>query len=224
MKSLFAVTVAMLTLGGVASAQTTPAQTTAPAGTLGYAEFVGQSAWGNVTNQSYGAEGGVQVSANLEAFVEMGWTRDVASDATRHAAELIAGFLGETQGETTFTARESAAFFAGGVRYPLQLEGSPLGSLKPYVEGGAGWAHLTKKSTFSVAGTDVTSTLGDLGVQIGSDLAGTRNAGLMVLGAGVVWPVWRQVIVDFNYRYSKIFTSPDRVNLNRAGLGIGITF
>jgi opacity protein-like surface antigen len=223
MKSAFAVTVAMMALAGSASAQTASAQTTTPS-PLGYVEFQGQSAWGNVTTQSYGAAGGMQVTSTLQAFVEVGWTRDVASDATRQAAGLIAAFLSQTQGSTAYTAKESAGFAAGGIRFPLHLHGSSLGGLTPYVEAGAGWAHLTKKTTFSVGGGDVTSTLADLGVQLGADLAGSRNAGMMVLGGGAVWPVWRQVIFDFNYRYSKIFASPDRITLNRAGLGLGITF
>jgi opacity protein-like surface antigen len=210
-------TVILVAIGAAASAQT--ASTNGDA--IGYVEFLGQSAWGNVTSQAYGAEGGIRITPSLEAVVEAGWARDVSDDATRRAAEAIAGFLDETQGPTAYSVTRSATYVAGGVRFPLA---SRLKNLKPYLEGSGGWAHLTRELSFSIAGTDVTGTLGNLRVQIGSDLAGSDNAGLMTMGGGVVWSVWRQVAFDFNYRYSRVFTSPVRVNLNRAGLGIGITF
>ena len=45
----------------------------------GYVEGVIQSAFGNVTSQSYGAEVGFTVRPNLQVFGEVGRVRDVAT-------------------------------------------------------------------------------------------------------------------------------------------------
>jgi hypothetical protein len=39
----------------------------------------------------------------------------------------------------------------------------------------------------------------------------------------VAWPVWEKLVVDFQYRYGRVFTS-EGLNMNRAGVGIGVRF
>jgi opacity protein-like surface antigen len=36
--------------------------------------------------------------------------------------------------------------------------------------------------------------------------------------------VWRQMILDFQYRYSRIFAPDQGINVNRAGIGVGFKF
>ena len=74
MRSFVVLTAGMLTFGSVAHAQST-----VQGASVGYVEAVAQSAFGNVTSQSYGAEAGVTIFPNLQIFVEAGQTRNVAT-------------------------------------------------------------------------------------------------------------------------------------------------
>src|SRR5437763_12348406 len=89
MRSFVILIVGTLAFGGAAHAQSAPAR--------GYVEGVAQSAFGNVTSQSYGAEGGFAVAPGLWIFVEGGRTRNVATAAIGAAAQQIAAFLAESQ-------------------------------------------------------------------------------------------------------------------------------
>jgi opacity protein-like surface antigen len=87
-------------------------------------------------------------------------------------------------------------------------------------------AKVKQNATFTVGGTDVTSTLAQApyNVQLGSDLSGTFTKPMLVLGGGVVWPVWHQIHVDLQYRYGRIFADDGAINVSRAGIGIGVGF
>ena len=47
---------------------------------------------------------------------------------------------------------------------------------------------------------------------------------MLTLGGGVAWPLWQRVVVDFQYRYGRIFTEDQGTNVNRAGVGLGVRF
>ena len=113
-------------------------------------------------------------------------------------------------------------FGVAGVKYIVPM----VGKVQPYVMGGGGLAKVKQDVTFTVGGTDVTSTLAQApyNVQLGSDLSGTFTKPMLVLGGGVVWPAWQQIIVDFQYRYGRIFAEDGGINVSRAGIGIGVRF
>jgi opacity protein-like surface antigen len=218
-------TTAVLTwvaFSGVAQAQTGHAGTSAvPAGDTAYVEGVAQSAFGNVTSQSYGVEAGLTVWAPLQVYVEAGRTLDVAPASLGATAQLVAGVLAQEQsGAVGYSAKEPSTFATAGLRFPL-TSGTKV---QPYVLGGAGLARLTKNVNFTVAGTDVTSNLAQYGVVLGSDLSGTTNNLLTTLGAGVTYAVTPSLVIDFQYRYGHVFSPDQGLNLNRAGLGLGVRF
>ena len=229
MRSLFACFVGAAILGGVAHAQVQPSTTPAAAESgKGYVEGIAQSAFGNVTSQSYGAEAGWTLRPNLQVFGEFGWTRNVAPPATGDAAQQIATFLNATQtGGVSYTVKVPAEFGIAGVRYGFP--GNRPKGLLPYVAGGAGFARVKRDVHFIVAGSDITSVIdtgqdNQYGVSLGSDLAGSTNSAMIVIGAGVVWPAYQRLIVDIQYRYGRIFDKDEGINLNRVGAGIGVRF
>ena len=85
-------------------------------------------------------------------------------------------------------------------------------------------AQVKKDVSFSVNGTDVTATLPQLGVVLGTDLSGTETKPMVTFGGGVVWPAWQNLIVDFQYRFGRVFTEDEGLNVSRAGIGIGVRF
>jgi hypothetical protein len=205
-----------LAFGGLAHAQPSP-----PTPNRGYVEAVAQSAFGNVTSQSFGGEIGVTIMRQLQLFVEAGQVRDASPPELGVAAQAIAGFLSQTQGNAAFQVKEPVTFGLAGIRYGIPLASSKL---EPYVMGGVGIARVKKDVSFTVAGTDVTSSLLQLGVALGTDLSGSETKPMISAGVGVAWPAWQRVIVDFQYRYGRVFTSDQGLNINRAGVGLGVRF
>lgn len=206
-------------LGGVAQAQTAAPSMGEPG--RWYVEGVAQSAFGNVTSQSYGGEAGVTVLPQLQLFAEGGQTRNVAPSSLGASAQLIGGFLSETQTAVAYSAVEPLTFFAGGAKYLIPMASRKL---QPYVLGGGGVATVKRNVHFTIGGTDVTSNLQQYGVTLGSDLSGSSTDPLLVIGGGVAWPAWQHVVVDFQYRYGRVFASGSGINVNRVGVGVGLQF
>jgi opacity protein-like surface antigen len=124
----------------------------------------------------------------------------------------------------TRSVREPANFGAGGVKYVFPVTRSRM---EPYVMGGVGIAKLTKDVTFSVSGADVTSQLAALDVQLGSDLSGDFSKAMIVFGAGVDWPFWRQFVVGIQFRVNRIGAENDTAKattVGRVGAAVGIRF
>src|SRR5471030_943695 len=200
MRSIVAIAIGMLALSGVASAQTPASASNTD---HGYVEGVIQSAFGNVTSQSFGAELGVTVMPNVRVFVEAGMVRDAATASIGTAAQVIAGFLSQTQANVAFRVKEPVTFGVAGLKFVVPM----AGSVRPYVLGGGGVASVKQDVAFTVGGIDVTSSLASppYGVQLGSDLSGSFTKPMIVAGAGAMWPAWRQLVVDIQFRYGRIF-------------------
>jgi len=220
MRSVVALMIGMIALASAAGAQT-PAS--APASDRGYAEGFAQSAFGNVTSQAFGGEIGVTVVPNVQVFVEGGVVHNVATPAMGAAAQMIAGFLSQTQANVAYNVKEPVTFGVIGVKYVVPMTGSKL---RPYVMGGGGIAKVEQNATFTVGGTDITSSLASpqYGVQLGTDLSGTFTKPMFVVGGGVMWPVWQHLVVDVQYRYGRILAEDGAIDVSRAGLGIGVRF
>ena len=135
------------------------------------------------------------------------------------SAQTIALALAQLQsGAVSYSVKEPVTFFVGGVRYRFQT----TSVLKPYILGGVGVATVTKDVKFLMGGSDASSTLSQV-VTLGSDVLGDETKLMFTLGGGVVWPAWRQLIVDLRYQYGRISTDT-AITVNRAGVGIGVRF
>ena len=212
MRLVVALAFAILVAAAPAAAQTPP-------GDRGYVEGIAESAFGNVTSQSFGAEIGVTVRPDLQVFGSFGNVRDVATTEISSAAATIAGALAQLQpGAVSYSVKEPVTFFVGGVRYRI----ATTSKLKPYIGGGIGVATVKKDVQFLIGGTDAASTVSQL-VTLGSDIGGDESKLMFTLGAGVVYPVWHQVIVDLHYQYGRI-SSDTAITINRAGVGAGLRF
>jgi hypothetical protein len=42
---------------------------------------------------------------------------------------------------------------------------------------------------------------------------------MLAVGGGVAW---ERLVIDFQYRYGRVFTSDQALNLHRAGRGVGV--
>jgi opacity protein-like surface antigen len=209
--------VCLMAGAGVAQAQTGGV----PAESDGYIEVVAQSAFGNVTSQSFGVEAGYTVRTATQVFVEVGQARDTSPSTLGANAQLIAGALAQSQSGVGFSVRQPMTFGVAGIRYIFPTNS---GTLEPYVMAGGGIARIKKDVKFTVGSNDVTSNLQQFGIVLGSDLTGSETKPMLSLGLGVAWPAWRQLVLDLQYRYGRVFTSDEGLNVNRAGIGVGIRF
>ena len=217
LKTAVALIVAWMALAGAAYAQL-PAST-ANTSSKGYVEAVAQSAFGNVTSQSFGAELGATLADGLQLFVEGGMIRDAATSDISAGATEVALALGALQpAAVSYAVKEPVSFGVAGLRYLF----SGSARVQPYVLAGGGVARVKKDVTFQLGGADATGTLSQY-VTLGSDLSGTATKPMLSVGAGAVWSVWQKLIVDFQYRYGRIFDDT-AINTSRAGAGVGVRF
>jgi opacity protein-like surface antigen len=210
MKHAIAAALAWAALSGVASAQSV---------SKGYVEGVAQATFGNVTSQGYGAEAGFSLGINVQVFGEVMRVNDTATAGLAADAQLIATELARTQSGVGFSAKQPTTFGAGGLRFVFPT----TSKVEPYVLVGAGVAQVKKDVTYSVNGSDVTSNLAQYGIVLGTDLSGSESKLMLDLGAGVAVPVWSKLVIDFQYRYGRVFTD-EGLNINRAGIGVGVRF
>src|SRR5438046_2164694 len=112
MKSIVACLAGMLAFTGVAYAQG-GSSTATPS--HGYVMAVGQSAFGNVTSQSFGAEIGVALTPTINVVGEFGKTNDTAPSSIGDDAQIIASYLTHSQsGAVAYTVEQPVVFGAGG--------------------------------------------------------------------------------------------------------------
>ena len=211
MKLMVASLVGMLALSGVAQAQSAPPS-------KGYIEGIAQSAFGNVTSQSFGAEGGVSLTDTVQVFAEFGMVRDTAPDTLGPAAQKIAVALGSG---SSYSVAQPVGFGLLGLRYNIPMEGR---ALHPYLSVGGGLASVKRDVAFLVNGTDVTEKLDTYGVVLGSDLAGTERKLMISGGVGLIYNITRTFLFDANYRFGRIQTDGTATNVQRVGAGIGFRF
>ena len=197
-----------------------PAYAQAPSGTpppsRGYAEGIAQSAFGNVTSQSFGGEFGIAVRPGVSIFVEGGFIRDAAPASLGTAAQTLASAVTVLAGPTTYRVKEPITFGVAGVKYAFPVSSS---SVAPYVLAGAGLAQAKKDVSFTTPSGDITQY-----ATLGTDLSGSETKAMISVGAGVGWLIGRSLVIDLQYRYGRVFTSGDGLNLNRAGVGVGVRF
>ena len=115
-------------------------------------------------------------------------------------------------------------FFDAGLRFSFYAPGSS--KLDPYVLAAFGAATVKQDVRFTVAGNDVTSTLAQAPylIVLGSDLSGSFTKPMLVVGGGVAYPIWKQLVLDFQVRYGRVFAADQGINIGRAGLGVGVRF
>lgn len=213
MKLMVASLVGMMALSGAAYAQSTSDST-------GFVEGVAQSAFGNVTSQSFGIEGGISIAPKIDIVVDLGMVRDSSPKALGTAAQLVAGGLSNVQtSAVAFSVKQPIGFGMIGVRYTIPRSDK----IHPYVEVTGGMGRLKKDVRFTIAGTDVTDNLSKYGAVLGSDVAGTETKLMFGGGVGVVYNITPSFMFDAGYRFNRISSDPG-TTVNRVGAGIGYRF
>ena len=209
-------TLVSIGFAGLASAQTQHAAD--PAGS-----YIGggiYSAFGNVTSQAFGVEGGTRLTPTIGIFAEAGKVVDAAPASLGQSAQLIAGHLSATEANVEYTVADPVLFFDAGIRYTIHTSGK----LAPYALAGVGLGQVKPDVEFTIGGTNVNSSLAQYGVALGSDLSGSTTKIMIAVGAGVRYPLGDLLYLDAEFRYNRVFISGGDIPFGRAGLGFGVRF
>ncbi len=153
--------------------------------------------------------------------MEGGQTRNAATAQLSAAAQTIAGGLSQIASNVGFSVKSPVTFGVVGVKFLIPVEGSKV---MPYVLAGGGAASVKQNSVFTVGGTDVTSNLAQFGTVLGTDVSGSFTKPMFSVGGGVAYPIWQQLVLDFQVRFGRILAEDQGINITRAGLGIGVRF
>jgi opacity protein-like surface antigen len=204
------------TLGGTQSAV---AQGAATGDSKMYAEINFGPTLGHKSDAFVGGEFGYSVTPGLDVLVDFSHMGNVGTTALDNRAAPIAAFLGGTAA-TAFKVNA----LAFGARYRIPVTSSRM---IPYVLGAVGFANVKTEVEFTVNGTTV-----DPGavVQLGGDLSGSTNRGLLVIGFGLNVPFKQRFFADVGYRYGRIFSKTideetlEAIPTQRIVLGVGVRF
>jgi hypothetical protein len=80
------------------------------------------------------------------------------------------------------------------------------------------------KPKFTLNGADVTGSIGNFGVTLGSDLTGSYRPSAIGGGVGVLTPFGRRWYFDGSIRLLSVNTVGQRTNLSRITVGMGRRF
>jgi hypothetical protein len=173
-------------------------------------------------------EAGVRIAPRLFVFGDIGQFHNLEPSVFQPSVDQTVATLSAAQGlATTGTARASALFSIGGLRYE-----PPMNSrVSPYVFGGVGVARLQPSAQFTYmsgplagvtpsAGQDVTSQLVSQGFF--TQPAATTSF-MFSMGGGVNVPVAPHLSLDAGYRYARV-SADTPVNAQSVTLGFGYRF
>jgi hypothetical protein len=211
-----------------ASAQTpaTPsaaASTVAPIINLAYGGLLTGTESVHNSGGVIGAEAGARVWGNLDVFAEGGSLSDVVTQSQLDVASPLTKYLQNTQAKAA-TANVKMPAIYGGVGARWVFENVNIGGLaRPYAQFSVGAARVERQPTFTLGGSDITSSLGQYGVTLGADMTATDKRAAFTTGFGVLVPV-RFLYVDVGYRMTSIRLPGDPINVSRFNIGVGARF
>jgi hypothetical protein len=180
-----------------------------------------------------GAEAGARVWRHLDVFLEAGSFADVVPQRQLDVATPLTSYLQATQGKAAASNVKMPAVYGGvGARWvfenvnlarwvprwvPMHVQ------LKPYAQFSVGGARVKRQATFTLAGSDITSSLKQYGVTLGADMTATERRAAVTGGFGVLVP-YRMLYFDVGYKITGIMTSGQSINVNRLHIGVGARF
>jgi hypothetical protein len=207
-----------------AFAQTSGAQTPAPDASPSviswYAGLQTGIAIAHRAGGEISGEAGTRVWKNLDASLEVGWFSDAANGERAQRASPLVDYLSQTQGQPA-SAKVTLPSLYGIVNGRWVFEGQH--KYRPYALLGFGVARSSPHTKFNVNGSDVSDSLNQFGVTLGSDLDGHSSHPALNFGAGVLVP-YGKWYGELGYRLTTIFTDVGASPVNRINIGVGRRF
>ncbi len=187
--------------------------------------YVGAATGIGVVN-SVSAEGnieaGMRIWKNLDVLIEGGYAGNLATRRELDHAGTIAGVLQASQGSpVTSSVSVPSSYATLGARWVFE---SISRRYRPYVLLSVGGASVNLKPKFVLNGADVTGSLSNFGITLGSDLSGSYRPSAVGGGVGLLMPLGQRWYFDGSIRVLSVNTAIQRTNLSRLSFGIGRHF
>jgi hypothetical protein len=166
-------------------------------------------------------EVGMRIWKNLDVLLEGGYAGNLATRREADHAGTIGAILQAAQGSAvTSSVRVPSSYAAFGARWVFES----TSRYRPYVLLSLGGASIDIKSKFVLNGADVTGSLSNFGITLGSDLTGSYRPLAVGGGVGLLMPLGRQWYFDGSIRLLSVNTVGQRTNLSRVSFGVGRRF
>jgi opacity protein-like surface antigen len=175
----------------------TPAAAQDPPSPRMFAGGLGGVTFGTETSSAIAGQVGVRIARDLFVIGEIGRMQNVLPDEVADTLEGLEDLL-EVEGVPVEFDLDVPSFYGfGGIRW------APSGRrVRPFAEGGVGFAHLTLNGTAIVGGVDITDLIED---QFGDITDLSTNEFLLAFGGGVNFALTPAMSVDAGYRFTRIF-------------------
>lgn len=166
-------------------------------------------------------EAGMRIWKNLDVLVEGGYAGNLATRREIDRAGTIGAFLSANLGsQVTSTVTVPSSYFAFGARWVLES----TSRYRPYALLSVGGAAVDLKPKFVQNGADITGSIGNFGVTLGSDISGKYRPLAVGGGVGVLVPLGKRWNADGSVRILSVNTVDQRTNLIRVIVGIDRRF
>ncbi|HEY7059592.1 MAG TPA: outer membrane beta-barrel protein [Vicinamibacterales bacterium] len=207
-----------------AAAQTSPAQTPAqnssPTVVTWFAGMTTGVAFAHRTGGEISGEAGTRVWRNLDASLEVGWFSDAINNERTGTPQPLLDYLAQTQGQPA-SAKVTLPSLYGIVNARWVVENQKR--YRPYALLGFGVARVSPHTTFTLGGSDISGSLSQYGVTLGTDLDGHSSHPALNFGVGVIVP-YGKWYGEVGYRLTTIFTDVGTSPVNRINFGVSRRF
>jgi hypothetical protein len=215
----------MVCLPAAARAQAAQASMPPPMPSTGMGFSIGVFGGGAAVQKVGGLFGGevnFAASDTVEIFGEGAWMQDVITRRRLDHVGAITSYLQTSQGKTATGTLTAPAGYAGGGARIMLVQGPPS-RIKPYVAISVGVAHVAITPAFTLGGVDITTSLSQYGVQLGSDLTGEETVAAFGGGAGVR-TVRGKIYIDGGFRILSIRAADQPITVSRIAATVGYRF
>jgi opacity protein-like surface antigen len=176
---------------------------------LGGVTFVTETSW------IAGAGVGVNVHARAQIVGEAGHIANTLSKDLQEDLDRTAAGYGNVFGAPLTLDAQAETFYGFG---GLRVTGDPSRRVMPFVEGGAGVAHVQGDIHASAGGMD-------LSARLTFDIPAAETHPLATVGGGIAVALHRRIGLDVGYRYIRIWVDDDnfgdpRFNVSVAYAGL----
>jgi hypothetical protein len=162
-------------------------------------------------------EAGMRIWKSLDVLVEGGYAGDLATRRETDRAATIGAFLSANLGsQVSSTVSVPSSYLAFGARWVFES----TTRYRPYALLSVGGASVDLKPKFVQNGADITGSIGNFGVTLGTDISGKYRPLVVGGGVGVLVPLGARWNADGSVRILSVNTVDQRTNLIRVTIGV----
>jgi hypothetical protein len=204
----------------LASAVPAAAQTTASDARWFISAGAGKAAVEKFGGAATADAGMRRVWKSLDIVLEGAWVQNAVTRRQLDRASVLADVIRQSQGGDASADIDVPVLYGGiGARWTFD----DFGLFRPYIQVTGGGVRGELQPTFTLNGTDITDSVGDIGITLGDDVKGEFGSGAASGGFGLIMERERYYI-DITVRLVSFSVSGERTTATRLTAGGGFRF